>query len=752
VANQHAFPDARKGGVNMSLILHLSDLHLGSPSPIQYNYTDKFGLAASAGDTGTDHLERTLSALGAKLAELSRQLDAVVVSGDLTNANKPDGYDAFGKLLALLGEALPPQARIVVTPGNHDADWKRQPGDTRKFKRFLSAVRGDYCSPLMLGIDYETGSVKAPRAGYHKAKPILELPDAVVVAISSADYCGVEEGRTKTDWPAVLTSYLADERTTGADAEREAAKKMWKQAEEDLRRLRVADMARVDPDQLVELDKLLKRAMPATAEEDERVRIAVLHHPIGPVSEEEEVKPFDSLTNLAAVRSFLLQRGFHIVLHGHKHNSYVGWDWLAEPGDETTQQWRTFVVCSPGVFRRGKTVCRLIDTRPGDDKVVLGAPRFSLISVNGVGPGQGASLDSETPAISLAQPFVRSENPAAPWVVRARTADAAYQQLRDLQVHEQPRQVISIVESPESTAELPSNYPGDWDEKWLSNLVKWWQHPRPEAVRAYLGSQYNHGERLYGGPDAITIAAKALPSSKAIALLITPQEAADPTREYPALTVIQLQARTDGTGTRIDVLGIFRKQDLERWWPVNMAELRHIQLKALGIASTTELPKPVTGGRLIAMTSNGVKENVLPQIAGTALDRAIDLDPGYMQRLAYVARQPQAETVQEWRDALEDIGEVSDGLVLVPSIGIERLSEAVEIVRTLGQPSARLTTLCKRVQRLAERAFAARDALGSQSPASPPSSQSRTYWSKALREDADAVMSSIRACANAGHA
>ena len=240
-----------------------------------------------------------------------------------------------------------------------------------------------------------------------------------------------------------------------------------------------------------------------------------------------------------------------------------------------------------------------------------------------------------------------------------------------------------------------------------------------------------------------------LPSSKAIALLITPQEAADPNREYPALTAVQLQSRSDDPGTRIDVLGIFRKQDLERWWPVNMAELKHIQSKALEAAADTELAKPLMAGRLVAITSNGVKENVLPQIAGTALDRAVDLDPGYMQRLAYLARQPQSDTEEEWREALDDVGRVSEGLVLVPSIGIERLSEAVEIVRTLDKPSAKLTTLCKRVAELAEQAQAARDGLGAQSLESPPSAQKRTYWSKAVRKDAEAVMSSIRACAKA---
>ncbi len=732
----------------MSLILHLSDLHLGSPSPIQYAYTDKFGLEVGAGDTGTDHLRRTLSALAKRLGQLDRPLDAVVVSGDLTNANQPDGYASFPDLLGLLGDALPPPGRIVITPGNHDADWRVQPGEPKKFHRFLETVRVGYCTPLMLGVDYETNGRKAPRGGYNKAKPVLQLPDAVVVAISSADFCGVEEDRTKTNWKALLDGYLADERANGNVAEKDAAEKRWKQADDELRRLRVVDMARVDPRQLEELGGLLDSVLLTEADEDPRVRIAVLHHPIGPVFEEEEIKPFESITNLSAVRSFLLRRNFHIVLHGHKHESYVGWDWLAEPSDEqATTQWRTFVICSPGRFRRGETVCRLIDTRPGGDRPVAGAPRFSFVSVKGVGPGQRLPHDLNGQPICLAQPFARSENPAAPWIVRARTADAAYQQLRDLRVHERPRQIISIVEDPESTETLPSNYPNGRDEHWLSNLVQWWQHPRPEAIRAYLGSKYNHGERLYGDPDPIASAARALPSSKSIALLISRQEAADPDREYPALTAVQLQSRSDASGTRIDVLGIFRKQDLELWWPVNMAELAHIQRKALEAAATTSLPKPLSAGRLVAMTSSGVKENVLPQIAGTTLDRSIDLEPAFMQRLAYLAIQPSAETIPMWERALADIGTVSENLVLVPSIGTERLIAAVELVRALGHSSAKLTTLAKRLQVLAERAREAQGALGDQSTRTPPSPQRAGYWSRELRNDAEQVMAAVRTCA-----
>jgi hypothetical protein len=58
----------------MTLILHLSDLRLGSPSDWQLDYTDKFGLDRAAGNTKTDHLRRTLRALGERLSSASRRV------------------------------------------------------------------------------------------------------------------------------------------------------------------------------------------------------------------------------------------------------------------------------------------------------------------------------------------------------------------------------------------------------------------------------------------------------------------------------------------------------------------------------------------------------------------------------------------------------------------------------------------------------------------------------------------------------
>lgn len=725
----------------MSLILHLSDLHLGTPSGWQLDYTDRFGLNPdAAGETKIDHLRRTLGALGEELTNTGRMLDAIVVSGDVTNANAPDGPAAFGTMLDELGEAKPANDKIVVVPGNHDTDWREEPGKAAKFKHFLDLVRRPYRSPLIFGLDYDGATLERRTGSRPKARPILDLDDAVVVALSSADFCGVQEGRTKSPWSDIVASYRAGDMSDDAKAAR-------KLATDDLRSLRVHDMARVHKYQLDAL-KMRLDELPTwrDADLDARVRIAVLHHPIGPMASVEEVKSFEALTNLEQVRSFLYFNGFHVVLHGHKHESHLGWDWLLPAGNELNAiARRTLVVGSPGDFRPGQTVCRLLDTRPDSDQPVAGAPRLRIIDVAGVRTSQPAQVDFAGPSMSLAQPFVRSDDIGTPWVVRARTADAAYQQLRDLPTdYAIPRPVVSVVDDAASARELPVNYPEAKGARWLESLVEWWQHPRPEAVRAFAGSDFNHGERLYGSENAIRRATLALPSSKAIAMLIRDDEAGRRERDFPSLTAVQLHVRPAADkGMLLDAVGIYRKQDLSLWWPVNMAELAYIQGMALGFAlDNLELDKPVVAGRLIAMAAIGMHDRVLPEMAGTALDRAVDLRPEWPHRLAYLAAQPRADTEAEWTEALADVGKATESDVLVPSIGLDQLQAALAMHRDLGDAPTRFRRVVNAVDDLARRSTAARESLSC-----GPSPEARAYWATELTKDAASVLRAVKTVA-----
>ncbi|MGN6254726.1 MAG: metallophosphoesterase family protein [Solirubrobacterales bacterium] len=705
----------------MSLILHLSDLHLGSSSEFQLDYEDKVGLGGEEiGETATDHLDHTLRGLSEKLLAEGRRLDSIVVTGDLTQANKPDGYEAFDGVIAQLGDARPDDDQIVIVPGNHDVDDSLRAGDPEKLSLFMDAVRGRYLTPLVKGLDYEGSDLNLDPGPRGQPEPILELEDAVIVAINSADYCFTEGRRTETDWSAVLADYLADDDSNEAKAKR-------KRAATDLRKLRTHDIAKVDKRQIEALQERLREfgiQKDDNPDHDSRLRIAAIHHPITAASGREEIKPFEVITNLATVRTFLYHHGFHLILHGHKHSSYAAWDWLAPPRENLDLiPRRALVLGAPARFRTGESLCRLIEISPDGDIPVAGAPRLRLLTIKGVDSSESVELPfGRMSKRSLAQPAFVSPDPSTPWVIKARTADAAYQQLRDLPLAENSnRPVISVVEDPTSTAEPPTNYPRRQDMPSLKDLVDWWQHPRPEAVRALSGSSFNHGERLYGYGDhenAIIEAVDALPSSKAIASLLRPGEAGNAERKFPAFSEVHLQVRKEATDRYLlDVIGTYRKQDLKLWWPVNMAELARIQEGAVEAANDR---RPMgkasfSPGRVISIASQGVHDDVLPQMAGTTLDRAVDLRPEWIYRLSFLAARPDSagedsEAMTEWRRALGDVGERSAEGLLVPSVGLDRLLAALGTHKEVAGEDSFLG-LVAAVEKLRERAQQAEDTL-----------------------------------------
>jgi 3',5'-cyclic AMP phosphodiesterase CpdA len=112
----------------MSLLLHLSDLHLGN-APGENVVGDYKIEAVMEADrvTRARLLRNTLKALAEHLAETGETLDGIIITGDVTTQGRRDGFKELPGLLAALGTALPDPGRIVVVPGNHDVTWEANP-------------------------------------------------------------------------------------------------------------------------------------------------------------------------------------------------------------------------------------------------------------------------------------------------------------------------------------------------------------------------------------------------------------------------------------------------------------------------------------------------------------------------------------------------------------------------------------------------------------------------------------------------
>src|SRR6266567_27538 len=299
----------------MSLLLHLSDLHLANTSSEDAIGDYKIEAVPEGNRiTRIKLLRSTLGALSRWLVANGETLDGIVITGDVTTRGQPEGFAQLPVLLDALGETLPAPGRVVVVPGNHDVTWKTQPGSAERYQAYLKGVReAGYVTPLLEGVD--NGKLRARSV----PGPLLTGSDFVVAAINSADMCGVQE-------PFPVSS-LEEEllRLVSNDDISEGLRTY-------IERLRTYDMPRISDEQMTAVKELLDD-LPAGL-----VRIAALHHQLVPVREEEEVKPFESIVNVAAFSAFLGDNGVDLIAHGHKHADHVQMVTLGGPSGSTGRQ------------------------------------------------------------------------------------------------------------------------------------------------------------------------------------------------------------------------------------------------------------------------------------------------------------------------------------------------------------------------------------------------------------------------------
>jgi hypothetical protein len=192
--------------------------------------------------------------------------------------------------------------------------------------------------------------------------------------------------------------------------------------------------------------------------------------------------------------------------------------------------------------------------------------------------------------------------------------------------------------------------------------VEWWQRDRSQLEPRI---PYLHGARLrrYGGKidqiKRIIALLGAKPSTRAVAVLIDPFRDFTPTgaeEEFASFCLVEFRRRdVEGVRTAVDAIAFYRAQEFERWWPINIAELRFLQreiCKELGFRS----------GRITTVAADARTASRSPtQVSMPIIDRWLDQAPERLHLLAdalvhrTVGGQPQAGSVQEWRRSLSEL-------------------------------------------------------------------------------------------------
>lgn len=677
----------------MDLLLHLSDIHLGTA-----------GDKDVVGDYKTrivplDERQRRHPMLAATLQELVRWvkpngLAGLVVSGDITVANNVEGFKQFDAMLGNLGDALPDPDRIVVLPGNHDLPWGTPPSSAERYEQFIEYIRdAGYITPLLDGIDIDADG--KPLGPIEVSRHVLLAADQswVVVPLNTSNYCGAVEpldGISEDVW--------SDIPGTVEDALGVSPKAL----EKELQRLRVHDMARVTPGQLKAVHDLLAKVPGAGPDQ---LRIAALHHHLLPVSPLEESKTYEAIVNLGMLRLFLRDNNFRVVLHGHKHKGFVYQDYIYSQEGLLGDPVHRVLVLAGGSIGSAQwdeaEICRLISVDASRFASQLGVATVPAIS-----PGSPLKKPRyETLRLWGTPPLPGTKGD--PHLVVGDTVDHVYERAnRLLDYHTEVTHLVCQVRDAASAEKLPEAYPdvpGNDDlQRWYTDIVTWWQKPSSE-----LGERlrFSHGARIYAWPDKIDQVERAADAlghdsetSRAIVTLLDPSR--DKTdrmqHKFPAFCLVQLVPRRQGSKIFLDCIGYFRKQEMRYWWPVNLGELRHIQKTALD-----HLAGKGNGwfaGSLVTVSASAVAGVVVPRVALPLVDKKFDDDSPALWALAYAVvwddMPERSAALGEWEPYLDDLvpGEQPDpDGVPVALEGVRYLADTLNLFAAHHSQSAAAT-------------------------------------------------------------
>ncbi|WP_331021220.1 hypothetical protein [Longimicrobium sp.] len=433
-------------------------------------------------------------------------------------------------------------------------------------------------------------------------------------------------------------------------------------------------------------------AVPAGGHSAPLVRVAVLHHQLLPVSTREEIKPFESFTNLELLRQFLVENGFSIVLHGHKHAPFTYTDYVpshARP-DDPPRQVRVISGPAPsGPTLDPDDICRLLQFDA--NACTLEVERIPLVL-----PGQPAREGGRN-TVPFTPPgaatYVQTPNGL---VFDGQDVGSVYARLvasLDAANRDVENVLCQIRVSPEQS-ELSSLYRGfevgdapielalgdDENDHELGaakrlerfrEVVDFWQRSEPTGGAA--PQAFTHGTRIlrYNGyMDQLHEIADALrkdPSTtRAVLVLLQPgaDNVSSMSHPFPSFCLAQFLIRHPGDGSppALDCVAYFRKLEVKYWWLVNVAEISSLQrrLATLVLAGADQRVLPdLRAGRITTFAARAHAGASPPKVQVKRIDwfYAVARERLFAMvgALVWPDMPERASLANDWMDVLRDL-------------------------------------------------------------------------------------------------
>lgn len=365
------------------------------------------------------------------------------------------------------------------------------------------------------------------------------------------------------------------------------------------------------------------------------VKIVALHHHLVPVREEEEVKPFEAIVNLGAFNAFLGETGIDLVVHGHKHFPKV--QTLALTGADAERRFAVLASCGTigGTVGTEHEIAKLVKI----DSSLPTLRRVEILTVPAV--GAGSKLRRKITSL-YNQPTWRAPGVTPITVISGATATNVHEQLLEMarNANRMPRHdVVCVVDQGPTAIGAPTTYP--WPAHgpaslpdWFDDIVSWWQDPHKAE-----GKPFTHGQRLrdWSGDQSCDqlqaiadILARDPGTSRGVAVLVNPDtdKINDKAVAFPSFSLLHVWI----SGGALHCFAFFRKQEMTFWWPVNAAELAHIQAEMLQRLRVSH--EHLVAGAIRTYTSEAVFSDRLPKVDVPSIDRQYWRDPTALRLLA----------------------------------------------------------------------------------------------------------------------
>lgn len=405
----------------------------------------------------------------------------------------------------------------------------------------------------------------------------------------------------------------------------------------------------------------------------------------------EELKAFADPSNLEQIRSFLRDQGIAVVIHGHKHEHAAQFEHIY---DEIGDRDHRALVISGATFEPGREsdAARLI--------TIKGMPNSPAVTIEQLSVPRSGVESRDLPPI-IRRIWSTHAVPGAPVVIQGSDLDEVYDRVCEAAAHDAANGMLIVhLDLPTSANDdlpLPSNYPlpEAMDEterqRWLRELVAWWQLDRSGLEHRM---PFVHGSRLrrYGGKinqvERIIKLLRTQASTRALAVLIDPFRdftADGAGEEFASFCLVEFKRRALGSAQHaVDVVAFYRAQEFARWWPINIAEIRHLQWE---ICTTLSF----IPGRITTIAADARTHSRSPtQVAMPIIDRWLDQAPERIYLLANafvngaVRDGAQRDAVRGWERSLMDLEATAkdfnaDGLPIAIE-GLKVLASYLDVV------------------------------------------------------------------------